>query len=325
MSRSASAPASTERPARPTASWVELLPAPATTGTSPPTSSATAATTSTCSSWVSVALSPVVPTGTTPSTPRSTRRRACVCRRSKSMLPSSDSGVVIAGKTPSSGVYVIVVGNAGFAGGSDNEEPATGVLRPRRAYRTGVGLRFPEKAAATLPAATTAVGASVIPPNGAPSLIGLSSPTAVAGVRVPSAFCRLWPDSRVNAGPRRRTRNHRRAPPGAVRRLPGRRRDGRGPGRRPHVLRRPLPDVLHRREQRGLRHHRRAPERPRRERRRLQRHPPAQHGRDRRRPPRRGALRELRPHPVRQTTGRPPRRPPPALRPRRRRGSQTTR
>src|ERR1700754_5307472 len=51
------------------ASLVELEPAPATTGTRPLTSSMHHSTTRLCSSWLTVGLSPVVPTGTRPWVP----------------------------------------------------------------------------------------------------------------------------------------------------------------------------------------------------------------------------------------------------------------
>src|SRR5437899_4144696 len=51
------------------ASLVELEPAPATTGTRPLASSMHHSTTRLCSSWLSVGLSPVVPTGTSPWVP----------------------------------------------------------------------------------------------------------------------------------------------------------------------------------------------------------------------------------------------------------------
>src|SRR3984885_7138721 len=51
------------------ASRVELEPAPAITGTRPAASSMHHSTTRLCSSWVTVGLSPVVPTGTRPWVP----------------------------------------------------------------------------------------------------------------------------------------------------------------------------------------------------------------------------------------------------------------
>src|SRR5689334_24938747 len=51
------------------ASLVELEPAPAITGTRPLASSMHHSTTRLCSSWLSVGLSPVVPTGTSPWVP----------------------------------------------------------------------------------------------------------------------------------------------------------------------------------------------------------------------------------------------------------------
>src|SRR6202048_2996351 len=50
-------------------SWVELEPAPAITGTRPMASSMHHSTTRLCSSWLTVGLSPVVPTGTRPLVP----------------------------------------------------------------------------------------------------------------------------------------------------------------------------------------------------------------------------------------------------------------
>src|SRR5712691_6816863 len=51
------------------ASLVELEPAPAITGTRPLASSMHHSTTRLCSSWLTVGLSPVVPTGTSPWVP----------------------------------------------------------------------------------------------------------------------------------------------------------------------------------------------------------------------------------------------------------------
>ena len=65
----ASAPASWAARVSATASWVELEPVPATTGTRRRAASMTQRTTSMCSSCVSVDDSPVDPTGTSPSMP----------------------------------------------------------------------------------------------------------------------------------------------------------------------------------------------------------------------------------------------------------------
>ncbi len=64
-----------------------VRPDPAMTGTSS-TASMTASTTSMCSSWESVADSPVEPTGTSPSTPADSSRWASSLSVSKSILPS---------------------------------------------------------------------------------------------------------------------------------------------------------------------------------------------------------------------------------------------
>jgi hypothetical protein len=81
-------------------------PVPAMTGTSS-TASTTASMTSTCSAWLSVALSPVEPTGTSPSTPAVSSRWASSRSVSVSISLASVKGVTIAGKTPLKSMFVM--------------------------------------------------------------------------------------------------------------------------------------------------------------------------------------------------------------------------
>ena len=69
---------------RSTASVVELDPVPATTGTRPEARSTQKLTTASCSSLVSVALSPVVPHGTSPWIPESICLSITLARASQS-------------------------------------------------------------------------------------------------------------------------------------------------------------------------------------------------------------------------------------------------
>ena len=91
------APTSAHISALRTADLVSLLPAPATTGIS--TASTTAAIISTCSPWVRVGDSPVVPARTRPSLPCSSNQLARVTAPSTSREPSSAKGLIIAVST----------------------------------------------------------------------------------------------------------------------------------------------------------------------------------------------------------------------------------
>src|SRR5262245_526201 len=79
---------------------VSLLPAPASTGTRPPASSTVRAITRSCSSALSVALSPVVPHGTSTSIFPSTCRRTSRRRAASSSAPSFLNGVTSATPAP---------------------------------------------------------------------------------------------------------------------------------------------------------------------------------------------------------------------------------
>ncbi len=81
------------------ASTVELDPAPATTGTRPAATSTHSSTTRRCSAWLRVAVSPVVPTGTSPCTPPAIWRSTSARKAASSMAPSLN-GVTRAGRTP---------------------------------------------------------------------------------------------------------------------------------------------------------------------------------------------------------------------------------
>src|SRR5579883_307341 len=85
------------------ASRVEFDPAPATTCTRPRTRSTVRCTTSPCSSWLSVGLSPVVPHGTTPATPPATCFSSSASKASQSIdcAASSRNGVTSAVYVPS--------------------------------------------------------------------------------------------------------------------------------------------------------------------------------------------------------------------------------
>src|SRR6185312_8097768 len=73
--------------------FVELEPAPATTGTRPLASSMHHSTTFLCSSWESVGLSPVVPTGTRPLVPSE------ICQLTKLRNAASSSEPFLNGVT----------------------------------------------------------------------------------------------------------------------------------------------------------------------------------------------------------------------------------
>src|ERR1700684_61641 len=75
------------------ASLVELEPAPAITGTRPPASSMHHSTTRLCSSWFTVGLSPVVPTGTRPWVP------SAICQLTKARKAASSSEPFLNGVT----------------------------------------------------------------------------------------------------------------------------------------------------------------------------------------------------------------------------------
>src|ERR1700716_4170170 len=75
------------------ASLVELDPAPAITGTRPPASSMHHSTTRLCSSWFTVGLSPVVPTGTRPWVP------SAICQFTKPRKAASSSEPFLNGVT----------------------------------------------------------------------------------------------------------------------------------------------------------------------------------------------------------------------------------
>src|SRR5258705_11340115 len=68
------------------ASLVEFEPAPAITGTRPRTSSMHHSTTRLCSTWLTVGLSPVVPTGTRPWVPSA----ICQCTRERKAASSTE-------------------------------------------------------------------------------------------------------------------------------------------------------------------------------------------------------------------------------------------
>src|SRR5512135_87379 len=89
------------------ASWVELEPAPATTGTRPSAWSMHHSTTCLCSSCDSVGLSPVVPTGTRPLVPSA----ICQSTRSRKAFSSSEpflNGVTSAVKEPRNSVLAVM-------------------------------------------------------------------------------------------------------------------------------------------------------------------------------------------------------------------------
>src|SRR5258708_14511898 len=75
------------------ASRVELEPAPAITGTRPLASSMHHSTTRLCSSWLTVGLSPVVPTGTRPFVP------SAICQPTRARKPASSSEPFLNGVT----------------------------------------------------------------------------------------------------------------------------------------------------------------------------------------------------------------------------------
>src|SRR5258706_4963750 len=75
------------------ASLVELEPAPATTGTRPRASSMHHSTTRLCSSWFTVGLSPVVPTGTRPWVP------SAICQSTSARNDASSSEPFLNGVT----------------------------------------------------------------------------------------------------------------------------------------------------------------------------------------------------------------------------------
>src|SRR6476646_7837031 len=75
------------------ASLVELEPAPAMTGTRPLTSSMHHSTTRLCSSWLTVGLSPVVPTGTRPWVP------SAICQFTRERKAASSSEPFLNGVT----------------------------------------------------------------------------------------------------------------------------------------------------------------------------------------------------------------------------------
>ena len=82
------------------ASAVALAPVPATTGTRPSTRRTTDAITCLCSAWVSVADSPVVPTGTMPCVPDSKCQSTKLSSAAQSMAPDAVIGVTKATKLP---------------------------------------------------------------------------------------------------------------------------------------------------------------------------------------------------------------------------------
>ncbi len=75
-------------------------PAPAITGTRPPAASTAISTTRRCSAWLSVGLSPVVPTGTIPSVPWPICQSTKAANASSSTDPSSRMGVIRATSEP---------------------------------------------------------------------------------------------------------------------------------------------------------------------------------------------------------------------------------
>src|SRR6202042_3784904 len=75
------------------ASLVELEPAPAITGTRPLASSMHHSTTRLCSSWLTVGLSPVVPTGTRPWVP------SAICQLTSARKAASSSEPFLNGVT----------------------------------------------------------------------------------------------------------------------------------------------------------------------------------------------------------------------------------
>src|SRR6476646_3880656 len=75
------------------ASLVELEPAPAITGTRPLASSTHHSTTRLCSSWLTVGLSPVVPTGTRPWVP------SAICQFTRERKAASSSEPFLNGVT----------------------------------------------------------------------------------------------------------------------------------------------------------------------------------------------------------------------------------
>src|SRR5882762_6282747 len=75
------------------ASLVELDPAPAITGTRPLASSMHHSTTRLCSSWLTVGLSPVVPTGTSPCVP------SVICQLTSERKAASSSEPFLNGVT----------------------------------------------------------------------------------------------------------------------------------------------------------------------------------------------------------------------------------
>src|SRR3954468_719174 len=95
------APARSACRLRSTVSRVESAPVPATTGTRPAAASTVTSTTRRRSALLSVVNSPVLPPGTRPPTPASTRRSTIAASASASRsLPSSLNGVTRAGRTP---------------------------------------------------------------------------------------------------------------------------------------------------------------------------------------------------------------------------------
>ena len=82
-----------------TPSTVLLEPAPAITGTRPSAARTTSSMTVSCSSWLSVGLSPVVPTGTRPDEPSEICQSTIDLSASRSNFPS-ENGVTSAGIEP---------------------------------------------------------------------------------------------------------------------------------------------------------------------------------------------------------------------------------
>src|SRR5690349_7255102 len=111
--RRASAPAASAWLDRSIASAVLLEPAPAMTGTRPFASSTQTSTTLLCSAWLSVGLSPVVPTGTRPCVPSA----ICQLTRSRKAFSSnvpSRNGVTKAVNEPLNLAFDIAFTPPGF-------------------------------------------------------------------------------------------------------------------------------------------------------------------------------------------------------------------
>src|SRR5262249_59385315 len=124
----ASAPASSACFERSIASWVELEPLPATTGTLPLAWLTHHSTTRLCSSWESVGLSPVVPTGTRPFVP------SAICQSTRLRKPASSSppflnGVTSAVKDPRK-LVVAVLGAVHRYFLGLHCQPVSGLQRP---------------------------------------------------------------------------------------------------------------------------------------------------------------------------------------------------